>query len=202
MDGDLAFDIGRNLAASHGIPLMIAGLSPGQVERIFGMSWFETRRSDEKRRRTHSAGFALENLYTARELGHWWDGTRWPDERIPRVLYPFYAWPYDEFRIREEVVEMGLIETGQDNPLVTNNDTIPVMFAVDSCRFGYSSFEPEFAELVRAGKADRDGWLNVFESLEYLAARGQFLPNCIADTLERIGVTHVEVGLPTVGALC
>jgi hypothetical protein len=76
----------------------------------------------------------------------------WPVERVPRVLYPFVAWGYDEDRLRNEVVRLDLIPPGRDNPLATNNDTIPVMLAVDYCVLGYSGFEPEFAELVRAAK--------------------------------------------------
>jgi len=197
MDGDLTFDIARNLAAWLEIPLMIAGLSPGQIERILGLYSFETRREDERQKRTQCAGFALEEIYDDQEREkYWWDGTAWPDRRIPRVLYPFYAWGYDEGDIRSEVVRLGLMQAGQDNPLATNNDTIPVMLAVDSCRLGYSGFEPEFAELVRAGKADRAFWLAVFESLEYLCRRGQFMPRSIAETLQRLGLSHAEVGLP------
>jgi hypothetical protein len=196
MDGDLALDIGRNLTASLGIPLTIAGLSPTQVKRRFGLQWFETHRSLERRKRRESAGFRLEDIYTPGELKYWWDGTAWPDRRIPRVLYPFYAWPYDEQAIRKEVLRIGLIEPGNDDPLVTNNDVVPVMLAVDSCQLGYSTFEPEFAELVRQGIADRTTWLNIMQSVEYLAARGQFLPRCIDQTLRRIGVTHQELGLP------
>lgn len=196
MDGDLAFDIGRNLAAGLDIPLMIAGLSPQQVERILGLCWFETDRAMERSRRTHCAGFRLEEIYDSRELKHWWDGSNWPEDRIPRVLYPFYAWPYDEQHIREDVVRTGLIEAGQDNPLVTNNDTIPLMLAVDMSFLGYSGFEPEFAELVRQGKADRDAWLTLFQATEYLARRGRFLPGCIDDTLNRLGLTRYDVGIP------
>jgi hypothetical protein len=197
MDGDLTFDIARNLAAGLEIPLMIAGLSPGQVERILGLQSFETRRQDEQKKRTECAGFALEEIYDDRErTTYWWDGTAWDERRIPRVLYPFYAWGYDEDWIRAEVVRLGLLEAGQDNPLATNNDTIPVMLAVDSCRLGYSGFEPEFAELVRAGKADRAFWLAVFESLEYLSQRGQFMPHSVAETLQRLGLSHADVGLP------
>jgi hypothetical protein len=197
MDGDLTFDIARNLAARLEIPLLIAGLSPGQIERILGLQSFETRHEDERKNRTQCAGFRLEEIYDDRERKqYWWDGTAWDERRIPRVLYPFYAWGYDEDWIRNEVVRLGLLEAGQDNPLATNNDTIPVMLAVDSCRFGYSGFEPEFAELVRAGKADRAFWLTTFESLEYLCRRGQFMPQSIAETLQRLGLSHAEVGLP------
>lgn len=197
MDGDLAFDIGRNLTAMARIPLMIAGLSPGQVQRVLGLHSFETSREEERKQRTHSAGFRLEDLYDTHERRkYWWDGTLWPEECIPRVLYPFYAWDYDEDFIRGEVVRLGLIEPGQDNPLATNNDTIPVMLAVDSCALGYSGFEPEFAELVRSGKADRGFWLSVFQALEYLSKRGEFMPQSVAETLGRLGLTHAQVGLP------
>jgi len=196
MDGDLAFDICRNLAARMEIPLMIAGLSPEQVEQILGLHWFETDQDQERLRRTHCAGFPLDEIYPAADLRHWWDGSGWPQERIPRVLYPFYAWPYDEQKIREEVVRTGLIAEGQDNPLITNNDTIPLMLAVDVCFLGYSGFEPEFAELVRQGKADRGFWLNLFQAMEYLTHQGRFLPRCIDDTLGRLNLTRQDVGIP------
>jgi len=196
MDGDLAFDIGRNFAASLEIPLMVAGLSTEQIERIFELKSFETDRNIERSRRTESAGFPLEQIYGPDEIKYWWDGTAWPTHRVPRVIYPFYAWDYDEQAIREEVVRRGLIEPGQDNPLITNNDTIPVMVAVDICFLGYSGFEPEFAELVRLGKADRTIWLNVFEAAEYLTKNGNFLPRCIDDTLTRLDLTRSDVGIP------
>lgn len=196
MDGDLAFDTGRNLAASLDIPLMIAGLSPEQVGRVLGLQTFESPQEQECARRTESAGFVLDDLYRGEDRKAWWDGSAWPAERVPRVLYPFYAWPYDEQHIRSEVVRLGLIAEGADNPLATNNDTIPVMLAVDVNVMGYSGFEPEFADLVRTGRAAREFWLPLFESLEYLGKRGQFLPKCVDDTLGRLGLTRRDVGIP------
>jgi hypothetical protein len=196
MDGDLAFDLGRNLAATLDIPLMIAGLSPEQVERILGLSWFETPREAERVRRTVSAGFTLDDLYTGEDRKAWWDGTAWPESRVPRVLYPFYAWPYDEEQVRKKVVDLGLIPPGADNPLATNNDTIPVMLAVDVNRMGYSGFEPEFAELIRTGRSSREMWLPLFESLEHLGRQGKFLPKCVDDTLSRLTLTRQDVGIP------
>src|SRR5262249_8040042 len=107
MDGDLVFDIGRNLAAMWDIPLVIAGLSDTQVGRILGLETFETRREDERKKRVESAGFRLADVYVPEDLKYWWDGTAWPKERIPRVLYPFVAWNYDEQFIRSEVVRLG-----------------------------------------------------------------------------------------------
>lgn len=197
MDGDLTFDIGRNFAATVSAPLLISGLSPEQVERILQLKSFESPRSIENQRRTRSADYALEQIYTPEELNrYWWNPEQWPEERRPRVLHPFHAWQYDEEWIPQEVVRLGLIEAGQDNPLITNNDTIPVMLAVDSANLGYSSFEPEFAQLVREGRADRRIWLAMFEAIEYLVKHGQFLPQCISDTLHRLDLEPQDVGLP------
>lgn len=194
MDGDLVFDIGRNFTATLNAPIMISGLSSEQVERILGLTRFEAA---EDLPRTHSAGFELSELYDEDERQrYWWNPDRWPATRRPRVLHPFHAWHYDEDFIPKEVVRLGLIEAGQDNPLVTNNDTIPVMLAVDSVNLGYSSFEPEFAQLVRQGRADRATWLAIFQATEYLSARGEFLPRSVSETLQRLDLTAAQVGLP------
>lgn len=198
MDGDLTFDIGRNFAAQLKAPLLISGLSPEQVERILGLNSFEAPVEVESQPRTRSAGFSLAELYSPDELTkYWWDPRRWPAEERPRVLHPFHAWNYDEEFIPREVVRLGLVEPGQDNPLATNNDTIPVMLAMDTVNLGYSSFEPEFAQLVRQGKADRATWLAMFESIEYLSKRGEFLPGCVMDTLNRLQLDPSELGLPS-----
>jgi hypothetical protein len=197
MDGDLTFDIGRNFAAQLKAPLLISGLSPEQAERILGLKGFESPAEVEAQRRIESAGVALDKLYNQQELDrYWWNPARWNANEQLRVLHPFHAWNYDEEFIPREVVRLGLVEPGRDNPLITNNDTIPVMLAVDTVKLGYSSFEPEFAQLVRSGRADRAAWLAMFESIEYLTKRGEFLPRCVADTLNRLGLKHREIGLP------
>jgi hypothetical protein len=198
MDGDLTFDIGRNFAAKIKAPLLISGLSPEQVERILGFSDFESPAELESKPRRSSAEFDLAELYDGDELNrYWWNPEQFSAEQRPRVLHPFHAWHYDEDFIPKEVVRLGLVEVGQDNPLITNNDTIPVMLALDCVRLGYSSFEPEFAQLVRQGRAERAMWLPMFESIEYLSNRGEFLPHCVSDTLDRLELDAKELGLPT-----
>jgi hypothetical protein len=197
MDGDLTFDISRNLAARLNIPLVIAGLSPEQVERILGLKSFETHAPDERQARTRSAGFDLREIYTNQELRkYWWDGTACRKDQVPRVVYPFYAWPYDEDLIRQSVVELELIDPGHDNPLITNNDTIPLMLAVDVCKMGYAGFEPEFAQLIRSGRSERAPWLAVFEAVEYLSYNGSLMPSCVDDTLGHLDLDRDDVGIP------
>ena len=59
-----------------------------------------------------SAGFRLEDIYSVEDRKYWWDGTAWPAEHVPRVLYPFYAWPYDEQAIRRR----GGPDSGSSKP--------------------------------------------------------------------------------------
>jgi hypothetical protein len=194
LDGELTFDIGRNLAASLEIPLMLVGLSGEQVEGILRLSTFESPAAWEEGKDTPKE-FGLEPLYTPNERNYWWRAASWPAERRPRVIYPFYAWQLGEQHIRAEVVRLGLVEAGNDHPLVTNSDLVPVLMAADLSSVGYSGFEPGFAQLVREGKASRQEWLNFFEAAHYLASKGQFLPRSIADTLGRLGLTGEALGL-------
>ena len=195
-DGDLTFDICRNFAVSLEIPLMIAGMSAAQIQKIFGFHGFESPQKQERQKRTHVAGRDLQDIYTAEEMQYWWDGTAWPEGQIPRVVYPLAAWQYDEQLLQSEVIRLGLTEPGQQNPLITNNDLIPLLMALDVVRFGYSGFEPEFAQLVREGKTDRAIWLNTFEAMEYLVRQGKFVSACIDDTLTRLNLTRGELGIP------
>ncbi|MFC1479120.1 hypothetical protein ACFL6F_00845 [Planctomycetota bacterium] len=194
-EGDMIFDIARNYAAGNGIPLVIGGISPIQVEQNVGITWFETPREMELSKRENVAGIRLHDIFSSEEMEYWWDGARYPAEKVPRVIFPYYAWGYSEADIRREVVEKGFIPAGNDSPLLTNSQLIPLMSLVDNARFGYSSFEPEFSKLVRAGKADRKFWQSLFEMAEYSAKTGKFIKKSVDDILCRLDLTRSEVGL-------
>jgi hypothetical protein len=195
LGGDLVFDIGRNAAASLGIPLLLHGGTRAQVQRILKLFSYETPRSWEHEKRERTGGFTLSAFHGPEQLMHWWDGSAWPAERVPRVLFPYYAWPYDEVAIRRDVQQLGLLARGNENPIVSNYDLLPVNFAVDNAHLGYSGYEPEFTQLIREGRAARSQWVSLFESIEYLAAHGRLLPGCVGDTLSRLGLSHRELGL-------
>lgn len=196
LGGDLAFDIGRNTAASFGIPLVIHGGTRAQLHKILKLYSYKTSRTSEKERRDTTGGFTLSDIYDEEEMKYWWDGSAWPDDKIPRVVFPLYVWQYDEQAMRREVIRLGLIEEGHDNPIVSNYDLLPVNFAVDVYHLGYSGYEPEFSQLVREQKTDRHFWLYLFESIEYLTKQGTLLRECIDDTLHKLALTREEVGLP------
>jgi hypothetical protein len=184
------------MAAHLGAPLLLHGGTRAQAQKILGLYTYETPRSWETVRRERSGGYCLVDVYDEEELTCWWDGSAWPAERIPRVLFPFCAWPYDEDAIRRDVQRLELFEKGNENPIASNSDLLPVNFAVDTFHLGYSGYEPEFAQLIREKKAAKEPWQLVFESIEYLAKQGSLLPRCIASTLQRLGLTHRQLGLP------
>ncbi|MCG8422530.1 MAG: hypothetical protein MJE77_31835 [Proteobacteria bacterium] len=197
LDGELTFDIGRNLAASMSIPLFLAGTSPAQLRLLHKLDWFERPRDIMLARRTHTTGgYAVTELSKEDALHYWWDGTRWPAERVPRNILPYHAWGYDEQFIKSEVVRLGYIEEGFDNPLITNNTLIPLMVCIDITRLGYCGFEPEFALLIRDGKADRTLWRNLFDAAAHLAEKGQFLPKCVDDVLAQLDLSRDQLGIP------
>lgn len=87
-------------------------------------------------------------------------------------VYPLAAWRTPEPEIRSVVRKMKLLPPGGDSPVVSNHAFILPMSVLDVMNLGYCSFEPEFAQLVREGMADRKSWLYLFEMLEFATRKG------------------------------
>ena len=194
-DGDFFCDIARNTAAGLGIPYVLCGLSRDQVQRIIGLDTFATSPQEEAKKRENVAGIELSDIFSPAEMGYWWDGPAWPAEKRPLMLFPYYIWNLEEGFIKNEVIRLGLMPRGDESPLITNNRLIPLMGIVDMIQFGYSSFEPEFARMVRCGKAERKDWLYTFETLEYAARTGRLLGNVIDGVLERLSLKRTDLGI-------
>jgi len=196
IDADLGFSLAKIHAASHNIPLVVSGLSWAQIERLFGVRSFEVPQEAALQRVAATLGRRLEQIYDAAELRFWWDPARFERASWPRFLHPFYAWRHEEQHIQDQVIKLGLIERGNDSPMLTNNLIIPMMVVIDYLRLGYASFEPEFAALVREGKADAGFWRNSFEMLEYAARTGWMLGDEIDKMAASLGLTRAELGAP------
>ncbi len=110
----------------------------------------------------------------------------------PRMVFPLAVWRTDEQEIRRQVRELELMLPGSDSPLVSNSTLIFAMMAVDIMNIGYSSFEPEFAQLVREGKTDRKHWLHLFELFEYATKKG-WLHRDLRRELDKLNLTVAEV---------
>lgn len=112
-----------------------------------------------------------------------------------RTLFPLAVWRLDETAIAWNVLTLGLIPPGQASPLHTNSRLLPAMVVADFRNLGYCSFEPEFAQLVREGKAPRKPWLHIFEAAEYLTRAGA-LDGEASSVLDELGLTLDDVCKP------
>ena len=194
-DGEFTLDTARNLAAEKSIPLILCGYSRYQVQNGLKLNDFEYPREAMRADRTETAGMPLKDIFDQDEMALWWHGSRWPEERIPRLLFPLYGWNLEESEILDKVKAWGLVVPKSHSPIVTNHQLIPLIGVVDVHRFGYSSFEKEFCRMIREGKADAQHWRHVFEFLEYAAKTGMFVKAATLDSLEQLGLTPQEVGI-------
>lgn len=195
-DGDILHDVARNFAVRYAIPLIVSGVQAVQVERYVGIKNYETPRSFEESRRTQVAGLEFSTFLNKDDLVYFWDGTKWPKKSIPRMLYPLYAWDYEEKNVIEIIQKLGLLSKKKLSPLATNHQLLPLMGAVDIARFGYSSYEPEFANLIRAGGADRKFWQAIFEMQEYAMKTNTFVKGSVDAALKRLSLTRKDLSLP------
>ncbi|HSE34575.1 MAG TPA: hypothetical protein VLB83_00480 [Candidatus Paceibacterota bacterium] len=196
LDGELRFDIGRHMAARFGIPLMVIGFSRSQVATYGGAVTCIGSRAFEESKRSTLGPYTLDELpLSGDERGLLWDGTAYPKDAIATIVYPLAAWNVPEETIKKEVVERGLIPAGRESPLATNHLLIPLMALVDMATLGYSSWETEFARMIREGKADLRYWRNLFELLEYAAKTGRLLGRTRDALLKRLSLTPEDVGL-------
>jgi hypothetical protein len=120
------------------------------------------------------------------------DGYIQENLNCPPTLFPLAVWRTNEQEIRDYVRKKELLIKGSDNPIVSNNDLIITMSAIDVLNNGYCSFEPEFAQMIREGKTDRKVWLHNFELLEYATTRG-FLTGDIKKTLAKLNLKLEEI---------
>lgn len=195
LDGYITFDTAKNLAARMDIPAILCGLSKAQAENAFGLPGHEFPIDGERQALTEHAGIELRQVFDEDEMLYWWDGSLWPAERVPRFILPLCLWDPGEAYILRKVVELGLISKKHSSPLLTNNALIPVIGMAEVARFGYSSFEVEFARSIREGKSDRRYWLHLFQMLEYSAKTGRFVNRTAVQTLASLGLTKADIGL-------
>jgi len=199
LDGELRTDIGRHLAVRLGIPLVVVGLSRGQVVSSMGSVRFDVDRNVELAPREKVTTYTIDELpLNAEERKFWWSGTNtYAEEDIPRTILPLAVWDFDEEYLKQKIVELGLVSNKNTSPVVTNHTLIPLMGVLDMAKLGYSSWEYEFTPMIRAGKADPVYWRNLFEMIEYAAKTGAFIGGSVDPMLKRLDLSRADVGLPT-----
>ncbi len=174
-------------AARRSIPYVFIGFSPDENARYF----FEI--TEEKLSRSWMPDYWNSNFFTDEERKWWWDPEEFGKENIPRVILPLHIWPYNEKNIIETVEREGLVRKGKADPLKTNCIVIWGLGMYDINRFGFHMYRIQLAKLVRQGLADRDHWLEIFNRIEPLIAKGEFNTAYIHQFLDQIKMTKEEI---------
>ncbi len=156
------------LALAKGIPLVLAGYSPGQPEperMLYEFSRTLIERVDWTPPELRRCGEFSED-----ELGRFFNPRRFPaGTQFPRYLAPFHAWPYNQEEIMRRVVDLGLVATRKHaNPIYSNYPINWLLMYADLRTFGYNPYIPEFSALIRRGKANRNYWRVMNPILDFL----------------------------------
>jgi hypothetical protein len=146
------------IAHEKGIPLVLAGYSPGQPDR-------ERMEYEYSRKLICDTDWTPPGLRDARvlsevELARFWNPGRYPPgTQFPRYLAPFHAWKYHQGEIMQKIVALGLVpHKSNADPVLSNYPVNWLLMYSDLKNFGYNPYAPEFASLIRSGKASRRDW--------------------------------------------
>jgi hypothetical protein len=200
------------VAMDKRIPLVVAGYSPGQPEP----ERMEYEFSRELLCETDWTPPELREsgLFSETDLALFWNPLKYPPgTQFPRYLAPFHAWEYNQADVMQKVVELGLISSSKHaSPVHSNCPVNWLLMYSDLQNLGYNPYAPEFAALIREGKASRRYWRFMMPIVNFIIRRKIFLGRNVARSLDWLGlkpsdlkITHTatpdergRVGLPVV----
>ena len=150
------------------IPLVFAGYSPGQPERERMVYEFDPRLIAE----TDWTPPALRDagLFNDEELSRFWNPlAHAKGKSYPRYIAPLHAWDYAQDQIMDMVYEKGLVARKRHaNPILSNYPINWLLMYSDLRNFGYNPYAPEFAGLIREGKASLRYWRLMSPVVDFL----------------------------------
>ncbi|MBI6952570.1 hypothetical protein LOY42_23645 [Pseudomonas sp. B21-023] len=168
-EGDLL-----RFAVEKDIPLIFTGYSPGQPEpeRMLYEMPAERIAQDWTPHELFANG-----VFKEHERALFWNPQRHGEGiKLPRILAPFHAWDYDQARVTNTVIELGLVQNKvHANPVLSNFTLNWLLMYSDLRLLGYNPYKPEFAKLVREGKAGRRKWLLIFALMDFMVRRRIFM---------------------------
>jgi hypothetical protein len=182
-------------ALEKGIPFVCAGYSPGQPEPARMVYEFSRRLIAETD--WTPPGLRASGAFDEGELARFWNPKRYPIGTVfPRFLAPLHAWPYDQAEISRRVVTLGLVEKkAHANPIFSNYPVNWLLMYADLMRFGYNPYAPEFAALIRRGKASRSQWKIVAPILDAMIRHKVLLGREIVRQLNDLGLAEGELAV-------
>jgi hypothetical protein len=183
------------VATEKGIPLVLAGYSPGQPEPE--RMHYEFSRALIERTDWTPPALRASGQFDDAELARFWNPLRWPaGTRFPRYLAPFHAWEYDQNAIMREVARLGLVErAAHASPVVSNYPVNWLLMYSDLRHFGYNPYAPEFAALIRAGKASRAYWRVAAPLVDAMIRRRVLLGRNVVSQLHELDLRDTDLAI-------
>jgi hypothetical protein len=181
------------VATERGIPLVLAGYSPGQPEP-------ERMEYEFSRKLICETDWTPPGLkdagdFSDAELARFWNPRRFPEgTQFPRYLAPFHAWDYDQAATMQRVTELGLVERASHaSPIHSNYPVNWLLMYSDLRSFGYNPYAPEFSALIRSGKASRRYWTFMAPFVDFMIRRKVLLGANTTRQLRWLGLTADEL---------
>jgi hypothetical protein len=177
------------VALEKSIPLVAAGYSPGQPEPERMVYEFSRRLITETD--WTPPGLRDAGIFTSAELNRFWNPARYPaGTTFPRYIAPFHAWDYDQDQVMRDVVSLGLVaKASHASPIVSNYPINWLLMYSDLMNFGYNPYAPEFAALIRSGKASRTHWRLLAPVVDLMIRRRLFLGRNVSSHLKWLGLS-------------
>jgi hypothetical protein len=181
------------VATDRGIPLVLAGYSPGQPEperMLYEFSRELVCHTDWTPPELRECG-----AFDADDLSRFWDPMRYPvSTSFPRYLAPFHAWEYNQEEIMKKVVELGLVRRSRHaSPIHTNYPITWLLMYSDLNHFGYNPYQPEFSALIRAGKASLTYWRIAAPVVNFMVRHRILLANEVNRSLQWLGMSTADL---------
>jgi len=181
------------IAIEKNIPLILAGYSPGQPEPERMLYEF-SRQLISKIDWTPPA-LKESGHFTEQELGRFFNPTNYAKgTTFPRYLAPYHAWSYNQEDIMKKVVDLGLVKSGRHaNPVFSNYPINWLLMYSDLKQFGYNPYLPEFAALIREGKASRFQWRIMIPLVNFMLKNKILLGNEVKKSLRWLEINEDEL---------
>jgi hypothetical protein len=175
------------------IPLILAGYSPGQPEP-------ERMLYEFSRKLICEVDWTPPALKTCgeldeKELSRFFNPNNYPrGTQFPRYLAPYHAWKYNQEEVMRKVVELGLVKSSKHaSPIFSNYPINWLLMYSDLKHFGYNPYLPEFAALIRAGKANRQQWKFIIPIVDYMIRYKIYLGKEVKTSLEWLEISEDDL---------
>ena len=181
------------VAYERGIPLVLAGYSPGQPEPE--RMEYEFSRKLICETDWTPPGLRDAGIFSAAELARFWNPKRQPAGAVfPRYLAPFHAWEYDQEKTMRRVHELGLVaRRAHASPVYSNYPINWLLMYSDLRHFGYNPYAPEFSALIRSGKANRLYWTFMAPLVDFMIRRKVLLGRDVRRQMEWLGLSGEDL---------